>query len=110
MTKLFQLEDDIGLVSGRTFVFEKQGYALAGARTLAEADTLWAAGPYDLPVPDASLADGSGFSFCQKARQTSQMPILILTAKEDITMKGLLQGRNSVKKFRPLAFVIGRND
>ena len=110
MTKLFRLEDDIGLVSGRTFALEKQGYALAGARTLAEADTLWAAGPYDLPVPDVSLADGSGFSFCQEARQTSQMPILFLTATEEITMKGLLQGKNSVKKFFPAAFVISRND
>ena len=110
MTKLFRLEDDIGLVSGLTFALEKQGYALAGARTLAEADTLWAAGPYDLPVPDVSLADGSGFSFCQEARKTSQMHILFLTAKEDITMKGLLQGKNSVKKFLPLAFVISRND
>ena len=110
MTKLFRLEDDIGLVSGRTFALEKQGYTLAGARTLAEADTLWAAGPYDLPGPDVSLADGSGFSFCQEARQTSQAPILILTAKEGITMKGLLQGRNSVKKFLPSAFVISRND
>ena len=110
MTKLSRLEDDIGLVSGRTFVLEKQGYALAGARTLAEADTLWAAGPYDLPVPDVSLADGSGFSFCQKVRQTSQAPILFLTAQEGITMKCLLQGRNSVKKFLPSAFVISRND
>ena len=71
---------------------------------------MWAAGPYDLPVPDVSLADGSGFSFCQKVRQTSQVPILFLAAKEDITVKGLLQGRNSVKKFLPSAFVIGRND
>ena len=110
MTKLSRLEDDIGLVSGLTFALEKQGYALAGARTLAEADTLRAAGPYDLPVPDVSLADGSGFSFCQKVRQTSQVPILFLAAKEDITTKGLLQGRNSVKKFLPSAFVIGRND
>lgn len=110
MTKLFRLEDDIGLVSGLTFALEKQGYALAGGRTLAEADTLRAAGPYDLPVPDVSLADGSGFSFFQKVRQTSQTPILFLTAKEGITMKGLLQGKNSVKKFFPAAFVISRND
>ena len=71
---------------------------------------MWAAGPYDLPVPDVFLANGSGFSFCQKVRQTSQVPILFLVAKEDMTMKGLLQGRNSVKKFLHSAFVIGRND
>lgn len=74
MTKLSRLEDDIGLVSGLTFALEKQGYALAGARTLAEADTLRAAGPYDLPVPDVSLADGSGFSFCKRCGKLRRRP------------------------------------
>ncbi len=83
MTKLFLLEDDLSLVSGLTFAFEKQGYALTVARTLAEADTLWAAGPYDLLVLDVSLPDGSGFSFCQKVRETSQVPIIFLTASDE---------------------------
>ena len=41
MRKLFLLEDDLSLISGLTFAFKKQGFALDTARTLAEADALW---------------------------------------------------------------------
>lgn len=37
MRKLFLLEDDLSLISGLTFAFKKQGFALDTARTLAEA-------------------------------------------------------------------------
>ena len=40
MRKLFLLEDDLSLVSGLTFAFRKQGFALDTARTLAEAEVL----------------------------------------------------------------------
>lgn len=83
MTKLFLLEDDASLVQGLTFAFEKQGYVLTVARTLAEAVPLWAAGQYDLLVLDVSLPDGSGFSFCRKVRETSQVPIIFLTASDE---------------------------
>ena len=61
MRKLFLLEDDLSLVSGLTFAFKKQGFALDTARTLAEAEVLWSDGKYDLLVLDVSLPDGSGF-------------------------------------------------
>ena len=80
MRKLFLLEDDLSLISGLTFAFKKQGFALDTARTLAEADALWSDGKYDLLVLDVSLPDGSGFDFCQKVRRTSNVPILFLTA------------------------------
>ena len=34
MRKLFLLEDDLSLISGLTFAFKKQGFALDTARTL----------------------------------------------------------------------------
>ena len=84
MRELLLLEDDASLVYGLRFAFQKQGYGLTVARTLAEADTLWAAGRrYDLLVLDVSLPDGSGFAFCQKVRETSQVPILFLTAADE---------------------------
>ena len=83
MDKLLLLEDDWSLVNGLTFAFQKQGYALDVARTLAEADALWSKGTYDLLVLDVSLPDGSGFDFCQKVRRTSNVPILFLTASDE---------------------------
>ena len=75
MRKLFLLEDDLSLISGLTFAFKKQGFALDTARTLAEAEVLWSDRKYDLLVLDVSLPDGSGFDFCQKVRRTSNVPI-----------------------------------
>ena len=60
MRKLFLLEDDLSLISGLTFAFKKQGFALDTARTLAEAEVLWSDRKYDLLVLDVSLSDGSG--------------------------------------------------
>lgn len=79
------LEDDLSLVSGLSFAFRKQGFSLDVARTLAEADALWARGRYDLLVLDVSLPDGSGFSFCETVRRTSKVPILFLTASDEET-------------------------
>ena len=83
MKKLFLLEDDLSLISGLTFAFKKQGFALDTARTLAEAEVLWSDRKYDLLVLDVSLPDGSGFDFCQKVRRTSNVPILFLTASDE---------------------------
>ena len=83
MRKLFLLEDDLSLISGLTFAFKKQSFALDTARTLAEAEVLWSDRKYDLLVLDVSLPDGSGFDFCQKVRRTSNVPILFLTASDE---------------------------
>lgn len=58
MTKLFRLEDDISLVSGLTFALEKAGLRTDGGCILAEADTLWAAGPFPCDGKPAVLKIG----------------------------------------------------
>jgi len=82
MRKLFLLEDDLSLISGLTFAFKKQGFALDTARTLAEAEVLWSDRKYDLLVLDVSLPDGSGFDFCQKVRRTSNVQMNIIMGLE----------------------------
>lgn len=83
MHKILLLEDDLSLINGLSFVFKKQGFELSIARTLKEADALWADGKYDLLVLDVSLPDGSGFEFCKKVRLTSKVPIIFLTASDE---------------------------
>ena len=85
MNKILLLEDDLSLVNGLTFAFHKQGFDLIVARTLREADAAWARGKYDLLVLDVSLPDGSGFTFCQKVRLASKVPIIFLTATDEET-------------------------
>lgn len=83
MSKLLLLEDDLSLVTGLSFVFKKQGHELEVARTIREADALWSEGKYDLLVLDVSLPDGTGFTFCEKVRQVSKVPIMFLTASDE---------------------------
>ena len=83
MSKILLLEDDLSLINGLSFAFKKQGFELNIARTLKEADALWADGRYDLLVLDVSLPDGTGFDFCREVRRTSGVPILFLTASDE---------------------------
>lgn len=83
MSSILLLEDDLSLITGLSLAFKRQGFELSIARTLKEADELWAEGRYDLLVLDVSLPDGSGFEFCQKVRQVSKVPIIFLTASDE---------------------------
>jgi len=85
MKQIFLVEDDLSLISGLSFAIKKQGYEIDIARTSLEADTLWADGKYELIILDVSLPDGSGFDICRKIRQTSQVPIMFLTAADEET-------------------------
>lgn len=77
------MEDDLSLVNGLSFAFNKWGFSLDVARTLLEAERLWEDGIYDLLVLDVALPDGSGFAFCQKVRRVSKVPIIFLTASDE---------------------------
>ena len=83
MSSILLLEDDLSLINGLSLAFKRQGFELSVARTLKEADVLWADGRYDLLVLDVSLPDGSGFEFCKKVRQDSKVPIIFLTASDE---------------------------
>lgn len=85
MSSIFLLEDDLGLIGGLSFAFQKQGFEADVARTIREAEALWegAEEKYDLLILDVSLPDGSGFDFCRRVRQTSKVPIIFLTASDE---------------------------
>lgn len=85
MKRILLLEDDLSLVNGLSFAFKKQGFETDIARTLQEAEAFWVVGNYDLLVLDVSLPDGTGFSFCERVRQTSKVPIIFLTASDEET-------------------------
>ena len=85
MKRLFLLEDDLSLISGLSFAVKKQGYEIDAARTILEADTLWANGSYDLAILDVSLPDGSGFDFAGRFRRMSKVPVMFLTAADEET-------------------------
>lgn len=111
MRRIFLLEDDLSLINGLSFAFKKQGFALEIARTLRDAEALWADGTYDLVILDISLPDGSGLDLCKKIRQTSKTPILFLTAADeetDIIMGLDMGGDDYITKPFKLAVLLSR--
>lgn len=111
MKRLFLLEDDLSLISGLSFAVKKQGYEIDAARTIQEADTLWANGSYDLAILDVSLPDGSGFDFCRKIRRMSKVPVMFLTAADeetDIIMGLDMGGDDYITKPFKLAVFLSR--
>ena len=85
MNRILLLEDDLSLINGLSYAFQKQGYEADIARTIKEAEGVWSEGKYDLLVLDVTLPDGSGFVFCEKVRRTSKVPIIFLTASDEET-------------------------
>lgn len=85
MKQIFFVEDDMSLINGLAYALKKEGYEVETARTVAEAETLWAEGKYDLVILDVSLPDGTGFVLCEKIRLTSKIPIMFLTAADEET-------------------------
>lgn len=85
MAKIMLLEDDTALGTGLCFALRKQGYEVDEKRTLTEAKSAWNNGVYDLLILDVSLPDGSGFDFCRAVRQSSEVPIIFLTASDEET-------------------------
>lgn len=111
MNNILLIEDDLSLVNGLTFALKKQGFELVVARTLKEAENLWADGKYYLLVLDVSLPDGTGFEFCKKVRQTSKVPIIFLTAADeeiDIIMGLDIGGDDYITKPFKLGVLISR--
>src|SRR5436190_1432627 len=80
MPRVLLLEDDGSL--GRTLAerLQKEQLSVTWVQTIAAADAALADGPWDLAILDVMLPDGSGFTFAKRMRQTTNVPIMFMTA------------------------------
>lgn len=88
------LEDDDDLAEGISLSLKSSELNFTICKTITEAKNAISRQAFDLLILDINLPDGSGLNFCQQIRQTSQIPIVLLTAKDmelDI-VKGLEYG------------------
>lgn len=109
--QIFLVEDDLSLINGLSFAVSRQGYGIDIARTILEAETMWADGKYDLVILDVSLPDGSGFDLCRRIRRTSKVPVMFLTAADeetDIIMGLDIGGDDYITKPFKLAVFLSR--
>ena len=90
MANIFLLEDDKILSKGISIALEKDGHHVTTAYGYVEALQKYTLKKYDLFLLDINLPDGSCTNFCKKIRQTSQLPVLFLTAND--TEEDMLNG------------------
>ena len=83
MSKILLLEDDVSLVDGLRYSLKKEGYDVTIVRTVEEAiASLPAISEYDLLLLDVTLPDGTGFELCREVRSYSNIPMIMLTARD----------------------------
>lgn len=92
--KIMLVEDNEAIIMGLEYLLVQEGYEVLTARKAWEAEKIWSRESCDLILLDISLPDGNGFDFCQKVKQSSQIPIIFLTASEEESdvVKGLDMG------------------
>lgn len=79
---LLVVEDDINLNKGICFAMEKEGHKAYNAFSLEEAVNTIERVNIELIILDLNLPDGDGIDFCRNLRQESQVPIIMLTARD----------------------------
>ena len=80
--KILIIEDDSGLNRGISFALLQEGYEVYSAFDLKSGESLYRQEKPDALLLDLNLPDGDGIAFCKKVRQDSDIPILMLTARD----------------------------
>ena len=90
MANIFLLEDDKILSKGISIALKKDSHTITAVYGYMDALTKYQKLKIDLFLLDINLPDGSGLELCRKIRETSDTPILFLTAND--TEENMLEG------------------
>lgn len=82
MTQILIVEDEQSLREPLVYLLKKEGFDTVEAADGAEAIKKFEKGNIDLILLDLMLPGMSGNEVCRTIRQTSQVPIIMLTAKD----------------------------
>ncbi|MGL4737450.1 MAG: response regulator transcription factor [Cellulosilyticaceae bacterium] len=101
--QILVVEDDETIAMGIAFALQKEGYAVKRAANIKEAKE-YLEEEILLVLLDLNLPDGVGYSLCEDIRQSSEVPIIFLTVRdeEEEMIKGLDMGADDyiTKPFR----------
>lgn len=85
-TRIIVINRDITFVKGLKYSLEQDDYQVETAFTIKEALGKVKKKDYELIILDLLLPDGNGLNLCQTIRKYSQVPIIVVTEKnEDIS-------------------------
>jgi len=82
MTKILIVEDESSFSEALSFLLGKEGYEVDVAETGTEAIKKFNENSADLILLDLMIPEISGVEVCKTIRTTSQVPIIMLTAKD----------------------------
>ncbi len=82
MTKVMVVEDEQSLREPLVYLLEKEGYEVLEASDGARALEFFKTEPIDLILLDIMMPGMSGNEVCRVIRQTSNVPVIMLTAKD----------------------------
>ena len=80
--KILIVEDDVDLREGLSFSFSGDGYDVTETGTKKDGLQEIVNGGYDIVFLDCNLPDGTGFELCKEVRSYSNIPIIMLTARD----------------------------
>lgn len=80
--KLLIIEDDTDLREALSFSFSGDGYDITEVGSKREGLREIEKGLYDIVLLDCNLPDGTGFELCKEVRSYSNVPIIMLTARD----------------------------
>ncbi|MEN1968408.1 response regulator transcription factor [Lentibacillus sp. N15] len=77
------VEDDGNIQNIVSAYLEKEGFIVTIHDTAEKALELWETQPPDLWILDIMLPGMDGYDFCKRIRQESEVPIIIISAKDE---------------------------
>ncbi|HLH72992.1 MAG TPA: response regulator transcription factor [Chloroflexota bacterium] len=83
MARILVVEDELSLRSTISYNLRRDGHEVVAASDGEQALSAWAAGPTDLVLLDVMLPKVDGFEVCRRLRQSSSVPIVMLTARTE---------------------------
>lgn len=87
MERILIVEDDPQLIRVLELQLQHYGYETRAANDGGRAEAVFAAANFDLIVLDVMLPGMNGFEHCRRIRTQSAVPIIMLTAKVEVTDK-----------------------
>src|SRR3989454_3384613 len=103
--RILTVEDDERIQAAMRLALEDEGYAVVEAATGEEGLELFARRPADVVLIDLMLPGIDGFEVCRSIRRSSDVPIVMVTARADThdVVAGLEAGADDyvTKPFQP---------
>jgi two-component system response regulator RegX3 len=82
---ILMVEDEPSITAPLIEALEREGFESAVARTASDGISLAGELGPDLVLLDVMLPDGSGYDVCRELRRSSEVPIIMLTARGEET-------------------------